>query len=164
MRTVRELSVADAEAFREIRLEALRLQPDAFGSSLDAEASEPLADFRNRLSRGGVFGGFVDDRLMGMAVFSAFGAAQLRHKGTLTGMYVRASERGTGLAEDIVNAVFAYAQPRVELIQLSVATTNGRAVRFYERLGFVKYATEPKALKLGNEYVDEFLMVKFLGL
>jgi ribosomal protein S18 acetylase RimI-like enzyme len=162
MRRVSELSASDAEAFREIRLEALRLHPDAFGSSFEVEASEPLADFRNRLSRGGLFGGFVGERLMGVAAFSAFGAARLRHKGTLTGMYVRASERGSGLPEEIVNAVLAYARPRVELVQLSVATTNDRAVRFYERLGFAKYATEPRALKLGSEYGDEFLMVKFL--
>jgi len=81
-----------------------------------------------------------------------------------TSLSRRAGLRGTALAELIVDAVLAYARTRVELIQLSVATTNGRAVRFYERLGFVKYVTEPKALKLGNEYVDEFLLVKFLGL
>lgn len=100
---------------------------------------------------------------MGIAAFSAFSAARLRHKGTLTGMYVRAPERGTGLVEDIVNAVLAHARLRVELVHLSVAITDGRAVRFYERLGFVKYATEPKALKFRSEYVDEFLMVKFLS-
>jgi ribosomal protein S18 acetylase RimI-like enzyme len=49
------------------------------------------------------------------------------------------------------------------LIHLSVAVTNDRAIHFYERLGFSKYGTESRALKIGNEYIDEHLMVRFLN-
>jgi hypothetical protein len=46
LRLVRELGVADADAFRDIRLEALRLHPDAFGSSYEPEAAESFTRFR----------------------------------------------------------------------------------------------------------------------
>ncbi len=161
-RLVRELGGPDADAYRDVRLEALRLHPGAFGSSYEVEAAEPLDRFRDRLARGGRFGGFVDARLVGTAGFWRHDAARLQHKGVLIGMYVRECERGTGLADEIVNALIAHARTQVELLQLSVATTNGRAVRFYERMGFKTYATEPKALKIDNDYVDEFLMVRFL--
>jgi len=162
IRQVRELSVSDAAGFREIRLESLRLHPDAFASSYDVEAAEPLDRFRDRLARGGRFGGFVKERLVGVAGFFPHDAPRMRHKGTLVGMYVRESERGAGLADEIVNAIIEYARTQVEQLQLSVATTNGRAVRFYERMGFKKYATEPRALKMGGNYIDEFLMMRLL--
>lgn len=162
MRIVRELTVKDVDAFREIRLEALLLHPYAFGSVYAVEVEEPVSAFAQRVASGGLFGGFSDGQLMGMAGFSRPSAAQLRHKGTLGGMYVRASERGTGLAGDIVAAVLQHARKQVELVQLAVATTNARAVRFYQRLGFQIYATELKGLKVGERYVDEHLMVLFL--
>ena len=162
MRFVRELVFGDAEAFREIRLEALLLHPDAFGSVHAVEATEPISAFEQRITKGGLFGGLKDGLLMGMAGFGAQSAAQLRHKGILGGMYVRDLERGSGLADEIVGAVLEHARSRVELVQLSVATTNDRAIRFYQRLGFKRYATEPKALKVGQRYIDEHLMVLFL--
>jgi RimJ/RimL family protein N-acetyltransferase len=162
IRRVRELSVSDAASFREIRLESLHLHPDAFASSHEAEAAEPLERFRDRLARGGRFGGFVKERLVGVAGFYPHDVPRMRHKGILVGMYVRESERGSGLADDIVNAIIEHARAQVEQLQLSVATTNIRATRFYERMGFEKYATEPRALKMGGNYIDEFLMMRFL--
>jgi ribosomal protein S18 acetylase RimI-like enzyme len=78
-------------------------------------------------------------------------------------MYVREALRGSGLAEAIVKAVLAHARQRVEQVQLTVAVTNERAIRFYRRLGFEAYATEPRALKVGKTYIDELLMVHFFG-
>jgi RimJ/RimL family protein N-acetyltransferase len=99
---------------------------------------------------------------MGVAGFWRHDAPRFRHKGVLIGMYVREAERGTGLADEIVSAVIEHARGQIELLQLSVATTNSRAVRFYERMGFKKYATEPRALKIDDKYIDEFLMARFL--
>lgn len=40
---VRRLGQADAEAFREIRLEGLRIHPEAFGASWREEQAQPRA-------------------------------------------------------------------------------------------------------------------------
>jgi ribosomal protein S18 acetylase RimI-like enzyme len=162
MAVVRELVPEDTAELRELRLEALRLHPDAFGSAYEVEAAEPMSAFSARVAKGGLFGGFIDGRLLGMAGFSVFDAAQLRHKGTLGGMYVRGSARGSGLAEAIVDTVLEHAAKRVEQVLLTVAAHNRRAIRFYKRLGFKGFATEPRALKVGPRYVDELLMVRFL--
>ena len=163
MRTVRELVSDDTYAFRELRLEGLRLHPEAFGSSYEVESNQPLSEFGGWIAKGAMFGGFVDGRPSGMAGLLAHEAVNLRHKGVLFGMYVRESERGSGLAEEILAMIVDVARERVEQLQLSVATTNHRAIRFYRRLGFEAYATEPKALKLGSRYIDELLMVRFLS-
>jgi hypothetical protein len=40
---IRRLGSNEAELFRDIRLEALRGDPDAFGSTFEAESANPLS-------------------------------------------------------------------------------------------------------------------------
>ena len=62
--------------------------------------------------------------------------------------------RGAGIARRLVEAVIAYARPRVELIQLSVVVGNEQARRLYARLGFVEYGIEKNSLKYRGGYFD----------
>jgi RimJ/RimL family protein N-acetyltransferase len=77
-------------------------------------------------------------------------------------MYVRPTHRGKGLASDLVNTVLTSAQDiGCELIQLAVGTRNEASYSLYLRMGFTVYGTEARAMKIDDEYVDEYLMVKF---
>ena len=60
----------------------------------------------------------------------------------------------------MVEAIVEFAHQRVELIQLAVVRDNDQARRLYERLGFVEYGIEKKALKHDGRYYDEVLMAK----
>jgi ribosomal protein S18 acetylase RimI-like enzyme len=77
-------------------------------------------------------------------------------------MYVRATARGSGLASALVDRVVERAHGRVSLIELSVVTANERAYRLYRRHGFEIYGVDPCALKIGDLYLDEYRMVRFL--
>lgn len=58
-------------------------------------------------------------------------------------IYVRESDRGTGLAHDLFECVQAYARNReCAEITLDVDVDNDRAHSFYETLGFVPYRQE----------------------
>jgi len=46
-----------------------------------------------------------------------------------------------------------------EQVLLSVATTQTAAARLYRSLGFESFGCEPKALKIGDRFVDEEYMV-----
>ncbi|MBK1838090.1 GNAT family N-acetyltransferase [Azospirillum sp. YIM B02556] len=162
MAMVRRLVPEDGEALRMLRLEALRLHPEAFGSSHAEESARPVETFAEWTTRGYIAGGFVDGRLDAMAGLSVPGSAKQMHKGMLWGVYVRESRRGGGLAEAVMDAVLGHAGTQVEQVHLSVAATNVRAFRFYRRLGFEPYGVEPRALKVNGGYVDELLMVKVL--
>jgi ribosomal protein S18 acetylase RimI-like enzyme len=50
------------------------------------------------------------------------------------------------------------AQPELEQITLAVVTTNEAARSLYRSLGFATYGVEPRALKVGERYLDEDLM------
>src|SRR5260370_42638251 len=160
---MRQLRAADGALYRSIRLAGLEQNPEAFGSSFQAEFSRPLAWFFDRLSTSQVFGAFSGTDIMGVAGLAVRQGEKEAHKGLLWGMYVRPAARGTGVARRLVEAVIDFARGRVELIQLSVVSDNERARRLYARLGFVEYGIEKNSLKQGGKYYDEILMAKELA-
>jgi ribosomal protein S18 acetylase RimI-like enzyme len=124
---------------------------------------EPRAWFVERLQSSAVFGAFSDRGLLGVAGFYAHTGVKTRHKGVLWGMYVRPSARGVGTGKLLVRSVIEHARQHVELLQLTVVSTNLSARRLYEALGFAEYGMEPHALKHpGGKYFDEVLMFRFL--
>jgi RimJ/RimL family protein N-acetyltransferase len=159
---IRQLTPADTALYRGIRLAGLKHNPEAFGSTFEAEFIKPLAWFFERLSNSQVFGAFRGAEILGVAGFAIRAGEKEAHKGLLWGMYVRPNARGAGIARRLVEAVIACARLRVELIQLSVVVGNEQARRLYAGLGFVEYGLERNSLKHNGRYYDEILMAKEL--
>jgi RimJ/RimL family protein N-acetyltransferase len=159
---VRRLEPSDAAIYREIRLEALQKNPEAFGSTFERENAQPLSWFEAAIRRADIFGGFLDGTLAGIAGFAAQEGVKHAHKGLLWAMYVRSAARKSGLGKILVAAVLDHARGRVEMDQLTVVSENEAARRLYEAMGFVAYGYERRALKQDGRYYDEILMVKFL--
>jgi ribosomal protein S18 acetylase RimI-like enzyme len=84
------------------------------------------------------------------------------HKGLLWGVYVRAAVRGQGLGRALVTQVIGHARERVAQLHAAVVTGNAVARGLYRDLGFVPYGLEPRALKVGEQYFDQELMVLML--
>ena len=55
--------------------------------------------------------------------------------------------------------MIAHAKKRVIQLHLTVVTHNRAAVKLYEKNGFRIYGTEPRSLKIGDNFYDEHLMV-----
>jgi RimJ/RimL family protein N-acetyltransferase len=159
---IRRLETSDAALYRDIRLEALKKNPEAFGSTFEREDAQPLSWFEAVVVRADVFGAFLDGALMGIAGYAAQEGSKQAHKGRLWGMYVRTAGRNANLGKKLVAAVLDHARGRVEMVQLSVVSENEAARRLYEAMGFVEYGYEKQALKHDGKYYDEILMVKFL--
>ena len=94
--SVRRLMPDDAENLRAVRLEGLKLHPEAFSRDYDQDANLGLDEWRGRLASRAWFGGFVDNALMGLAAFSRGDSGKTAHTGGLGGMYVREAARGHG--------------------------------------------------------------------
>ena len=161
---VRALGAADAEAYREIRLEALRQAPDAFASSYEEESARPIEVFRDRLAGkfgGIVFGAFADgaSEIAGTAGGVREDRLKTHHKLLLVGVYVRPIHRGRGLGERLVGRVLQHARELgdIRVVQLKVAIDNRPACALYERMGLSVYGIERKAIKLDGRYIDEEL-------
>jgi hypothetical protein len=57
----------------------------------------------------------------------------------------------------------AAARDLVEQVMLSVVEANETAIAMYERFGFHRYGTEPRALKSAAGYANQVLMVLCLN-
>ena len=157
---IRRMSPAEAEAFRQIRLEALQRNPEAYGSSFEQESAQPLAWFEDRLDKADVFGAFRGTELLGIAGYLTQEGLKHKHKGVLWGMYVRPAARNAGVGRALVEDVLEHAAKRVELTQLCVISANDTAKRLYTRHGFIEYGVEKNALKHNGCYYDDVLMAK----
>ena len=160
---IRLIIPADAALYREVRLEALKQHPEAFGSSFEYESDKSLAWFEDRIAQSEIFGAFVDGELQGTAGYRVQDGPKRRHKGLLWGMYVRPAARNLGLGRRLVEAVPKHASGHVELLHLTVVSENLSAQRLYTSLGFAEYGREARALKQNGRYYDEILMVRFLA-
>jgi RimJ/RimL family protein N-acetyltransferase len=161
--TLRQLTPDDAAAYHAIRLEYLTLHPDAFGTAASEQAALPVDVSADRLATNPTVGGFIDGELVGVATLIPQPRLKERHKGMLAGMYVRASARGTGLADAVVQWILDRARAHgLEQVTLTVFASNARARRLYERWGFTLYGIEPRAIKTGDTYQDQALMVRRL--
>lgn len=163
MAAIRQLGPEDAEAWRAIRLEALKNAPIAFGQSYEDAASRPTEYFRQAVSGpDAIYAAFADDAPVGIAGFRLFDGHKTAHRGLLWGVYVTPAHRGTGLSRQLVEAVIAYAGARVAQLHLRVVTVNAGAYSLYRQLGFEPYGIEPRALRYQGRDYDETMMVRFL--
>ena len=156
---IRQLQPGDVEAYRALRLAALAESPEAFGSDVGTESASPVEAFAHTLSSGYVAGAFAGERLVAIAGFRAMDREKMRHRGDIWGVYVAPDARGTGVGRRVMEHILEHARTRVLQVHLAVTATNAAAVALYDRLGFVRYGTEPRALKVNGRYLDEHLMV-----
>jgi len=156
---VRRLTAADTAAYRDIRLEALRNAPTAFGASHETESTRELAAFEDAVTCNYIAGAWLGGALVGTAGFHRLDATKVAHRGNIWGVYVRPEARGHGVARALIADVLAFARTQVEQVHLCVVTDNAPALRLYEHLGFVSYGIEPRSLLVDGRYLDEHMMV-----
>ena len=121
-----------------------------------------MEHFRAAVANTAVFGAFLEGRIVGMAGFFRESSPKERHKGMLWGMYVIPDARRFRLGAALVQTVLDHAAGEVEQVRLAVSHGNTAAIGLYERLGFIAYGHEPRALKGPDGYSDDILMVRFL--
>lgn len=124
-------------ALRAIRLEALRDTPEAYGSTYEDSLKWSVRRWRKVAKTWNYYLGECGGVVKGMVS----GGYNEEQPGTcwLYGMYVAPSERGSGLATQLVDAVATWARADgARQLYLHVNPSVGRARAFYAKVGFVE--------------------------
>ncbi len=162
---VRRLTTEDAEAYWELRLEALKKNPEAFASSYEEaiQKDDPIKSTSRNMESGVTFGAFVDDALIGVITFVRGSGIKVRHKADLFAVYVTPSQRGKGAGRALLSRVLEHAKSQDALIKLSVSvvSTNERAKHLYKSYGFKTVYIEEKALYVQGKFLNEEHMVQY---
>ena len=167
---IRQLSEADAEAYRALRLHLLQTSPDAYGSIYEAEIKRPVAHTVDRLRaqsdpQSGFILGAFDPYLVGMVTVLREQGPKIGHKATIFAMGVAVAARGRGIGRALLSEAIERAKrlEGFEQLLLTVALPNEPARNLYHALGFVTYGIDERGLKLGAHYWDEERMVLHLS-
>ena len=90
-------------------------------------------------------------------IFPAWAHA-IQHCGNL-GMGVLAEYRGQGIGKQLLIAFIAKARAKgITRVELEVRADNERAIKLYERVGFVKEARKRNAMRFDGVYYDAVQM------
>lgn len=170
---VRALTELDAKQFWNLRLRALRENPEAFGASYEEEVNTPIdrrisrfnSDFIVPLEDNFILGAFSENNdIIGMVGFRRERRTKLRHKSAVWGMYVIPELRQTGIGKLLLSELLNKAKSLegLEQVSLGVVSSNIKAKGLYTSLGFKTYGFEKNALKVGEQYFDEDYMAFFV--
>ncbi len=165
--TIRPISPEEVAGFRELRLEALRAHPEAFGSDYTENLAFPQEFWVERVRLGSeartgmIYVAAVEGTLIGMSGIRRSDGVKMRHGGMIWGVYVRQAWRGMQVSAALIEACIGWAEGQaLRSVKLSVVVTNAAAIRTYTRHGFTVYGVEPEVILSDGVYYDELLMVR----
>jgi ribosomal protein S18 acetylase RimI-like enzyme len=155
METVEIINLEPEEwaRYRALRLEALRLEPQAFGASYADQAANPDDFWKERLQRvavsdtEGLLFARIGQQLVGMiGWFREPSSPQAK----LVAMYITQAARGRGIGSLLVHAALEDMSSHgdIEVVVLSVNRGQTAAVSLYEKHGFS--VCSESALQMGD--------------
>ena len=146
---IRRLTPADAILYRSLRLRALREHPDAFTSSYEDDAQQPVEAAAARLAQHAFWGAYQASELYGIVGLEGETRPKNRHKATVVGMYVAPEVAGQGVGRALLQALVEHARAAgLASLVLTVTEGNAAAIHLYQAAGFRSFGIEPDAIRV----------------
>ena len=160
---IRRLAPQDLGDYKDLRDTMLAAHPEAFTSDAATERARPADSYLARIGADPTdaapasqftLGAWQGTRLVGAVSCERDLRVKVRHIAHLIGMMVQADARHAGIGAALLEACIGSARDAdgIELLTLSVTAGNSAALRLYERAGFSRYASLPRALRVGDAY------------
>lgn len=165
-----KLPVERWEEYKNLRLEALQQEPQAFSSSYEEEVQSSDQDWKDRLIKFSGDGNFlllfaeVDGKLVGTMNTHIDGFIKMKHVAYIYGVYVSSDYRGKGVGKMLLAGILEWISTHSEVIKinLDVTTTQESAINLYKNFGFEKVGELKKELFVDCRFYDVYEMEKYL--
>lgn len=158
---IRRLTKEDSNAFHLLRLQALHDSPAAFGMTPEEHSLLATEQVLNQIDseRSFLFGAFDYKLLVGMTGVARERGIKRQHSGVVWGVYVSPVHRRSGIGRLLLEGAITHSREiGIQILKLSVNAENDSAKSLYKAYGFEEWGFEPKALKVGESYIDELHM------
>lgn len=148
--------------YKNLRLDALKTDPIAFGSSYEEEIKLPMKAWRKRIKN--VIFAFSSDKPIGMITYVFKNKSKTRHIANIFGVYVKQEFRGQGIGEKLIESAISSIKKNKNIIKinLNVNAKQKAAVRLYEKYGFKSVGLLKKDLHVNGKFYDELIMEKMV--
>jgi RimJ/RimL family protein N-acetyltransferase len=163
--TYRILNAGDLTAYRQVRLECLKMYPDNFGSTYEEEAASETLFLDKILAKNQAhdffLGAFSEKELIGICGFKQEGRLKTDHRGEIVQMYLKPSFSGKGIGTKLLITTLqkAFENSLIDQVTLGVVALNESAVSLYINIGFVQYARLENSFKENGKGWAQLLMV-----
>jgi len=162
MINVKQLPPDRWKDYRSLRLEALRSDPLAFGSSYEEEEGLAEDEWKRRINN--ALFALSKDKPVGMIVYVVNHKIKTQHFANIFGTYVKKEYRGKGIGKKLIESAIDNIQENVNVskIELTVNPEQKAAVRLYEKCGFELVGRLKKKLKINDKFYDELIMERHI--
>ncbi len=161
---IRQLEPSDSSTYFQVRLDVLRLNPEAFATGAEDWSKATDEQVRNLLEKSDqddfVLGAFQNGELAGVVGFKREKKHSVAHKGTIWGLAVLPCFRNQGIGKKLLKALISRASmnPELEYIRAVVTISDPHAKHVFNTLGFTCYGTEQHGIKEGSRFFDQAFM------
>lgn len=166
---IRPLTERDAQAYQQLRLQALQHNPESYLATFESEQGKPTSSFAWEIRYAtsppisGYYGIFIEDQLIGYAQLEKVNLAKQSHTANMFNLYITPEQRGQGYASQLFEHLAKLAKEHdIERVFISCNRQNTAAQQLYKKLGFTEYGIKEKSVKYQGEYDDEVQLVKEL--
>jgi ribosomal protein S18 acetylase RimI-like enzyme len=159
---IRKLPADRWKDFRNLRLNALKSDPTAYGSSFEEERNLTEKEWRRRI-RSTLFA-LSNDEPIGMIVYYFDQGLKTKHIANIYGFYVKAGYRGKGIGTRLLERAMSLIQRNKRIVKVNLAVNPEQriAVKMYRKAGFVVTGRTEKELKVGRRFCGMLFMEKML--
>lgn len=160
---IRKLTVEDLPAFKNVRLEALELEPQAFGDSFSILSKKKDNYWKKELSNKkqvwyGVFDN--DEQLVGIGSIKFVKSLKFNHIAHLSGIYVKKDHRGKGIGKLLFKTRIdeAFKNEKIKKLKLIVNISQINAISLYKSFNFREVGKLEAEFRLNDTFCDALLM------
>jgi ribosomal protein S18 acetylase RimI-like enzyme len=143
---------------KKLRLEALKSEPIAFGSSYEEEVDAPEEEWQRRI--GNSIFAIHNGQPVGMIVYVVSTRLKMKHIADIHAVYVNQQFRNQGIGGMLLSKALSLIKENAQVrkIKLTVNPEQRQAVDLYKRYGFEVTGTSKKELFFDSKFYDEMLM------